>query len=869
MTGRGPHDAHRGAALPVFDRLAPPPPARLVGTTIDAHTAPGEIVADLFGRGGWVARAAIDRQRRAVSLETSALDRMLAEVVLRPPDVRHLDAAFAGLSASARGGSTLKGWIGDLFSTRCATCGRTVAIDHVVWATDGDAATPAALRPVAKHYRCAVCRNQLGGAELREARLDADDLTKIRADVGGEAVRASLLARFPRVEGAEHLAGELLALHTERQLVALAAILERIEGELRAAPVTAGLRIALLGAILPASRLGTGPGRNAALRMSGGHIRPSVGRQVREHDPWQAFEETFRGVRGFVQRLDTVSHGLVGARLGEDLRSLGEGAATAFVGLTGPTGFGRLRDDATPDGRRVETPRIRLVLGQPPMRGSIDRLALAYHATAWVLGREATALLPIAALADSSLRIGWSDHADTIESALRAVGPALARDGRVVQLVDGGAEAIVASVVAAAAAGYPLLDVRLSDDDAPSVVESIPPSGRMPPGARTRANVGLDAVPGGAGDPDVVPSTRLFAPPERVEDRPFSAADTSRIVTDTALETLRARGEPATTERLLGAILVGLDRAGQLRRFVAADLEPGVDRVEQLHGLIRDALAGAVPRRLDEVGPGLWWLADKRDAMSAALPLADRVEWAVYSLLSTAGSISETAFHDRMTTMFTGPDAADDGLVAACLASYRSPASTPDRLTTDENLLRRSQEHTDLLAAITIAGRRLGMRRWIGQGEQGRRHDGGVLGDLLEPRERRLYIGGIGASRDDLAEVDAIWYVRGKVALMFEVEWTAMLGETILRRHAGIPPSEGVVRFLVIAPERADLVRFKIDRSPLLRAAMEAGTWHIIKSDQLSAFLARDPLDIADLEPYLGLEPAAERGGEQMALFGG
>jgi hypothetical protein len=188
---------------------------------------------------------------------------------------------------------------------------------------------------------------------------------------------------------------------------------------------------------------------------------------------------------------------------------------------------------------------------------------------------------------------------------------------------------------------------------------------------------------------------------------------------------------------------------------------------------------------------------------------------------------------------------------------------------TNDDLLRRSQEHTELLAIIAEAGHRLGMHIWIARREQTRRHGGGVLGDLLRPAERRVYLGGIGPDGDDLAEVDGIWYIRGKVALLFEVEWTAMLGEPLLRRHAGVPPNDALIRFLVIAPERAELVRYKLERSPLLRAALEAGTWHIIKSDRLRAFLARDPLDLADLEPYLGLDPSLDRSGEQMPLFGG
>ena len=104
---------------------------------------------------------------------------------------------------------------------------------------------------------------------------------------------------------------------------------------------------------------------------------------------------------------------------------------------------------------------------------------------------------------------------------------------------------------------------------------------------------------------------------------------------------------------------------------------------------------------------------------------------------------------------------------------------------------------------------------------------------------------------------------------MFEVEWTAMLGEPMLRRHARIPQEEGMVRFLVIAPERTELVRHKLERSPLLREAFDRDNWHVIKWNHLRGFLARDEIDLDALEPYLGLDPLVERSGEQLGLFGG
>jgi hypothetical protein len=299
------------------------------------------------------------------------------------------------------------------------------------------------------------------------------------------------------------------------------------------------------------------------------------------------------------------------------------------------------------------------------------------------------------------------------------------------------------------------------------------------------------------------------------------------------------------------------------------DGDPSADPVERLLALIRDELSSPSQRRLAEIEPGRWWLAEEADRAAAAPPLADRVEWAVYSLLSTAGPLSETAFYERIATMFTGHDLPDETLVRACLDSYRGAASTPDHLVTSDDLLLRSQEHTELLAALTEAGHRLGMRVWLAEREQARRHGRGHLGDLLEDREKHAYLGTVGRAVDALVEVDAIWYIRKKVALLFEVEWTAMLGEPLLRRHSRIEPDDGLIRFLVIAPERTDLVRHKLDRSPLLRSAMEAGGWTIIKWNHLRTFLDAPMPDLADLEPLVGLDPVVERASEQMPLFGG
>ena len=952
MAGRDPFlRSDPGWSLPAFSRLAPPLPPELIAARIEANSRPGDVVVDLHGRGGWIARTAVDRQRRAASLETSPLTRLLAEVVLRPPDVRHLDAAFQAIAAAPREQSALKVWLGERYASRCLTCGRAVTLEEVVWESSGDEPP----RPITKQYRCIVCRDQLGGGEQRNGPVDEADIARTAEIAADLPARRLLRERFPHPEGESGIVDSVLDLHTPRQLVGLQAILERIETDLRAPAVEAAMRLALLHAILPASRLNGYPGRISTLRISHGLVKLPGGGQWRERNPWLAFEDAYRLVRGFVQRLEGAPLGPMQARFGEDFQALAEGTGNVVLRLGTPSMFRALAAEAEAFGRAADRPRIRLVLGQPPIRPNQERLSFAYVGTAWVLGREAASLVPIEALLSTTARVPWGWQSAQIRRAYEAAAPILARDARAILILEpGGPEGLLAAVLGGVGAGYRLVAARLAEpgEETGGIVEFVPPGAAIPVGPRTRGNVALPSVRGGPGDPDLVPGKGLFAPPERFDRGRFSEADVARTVTETAVDILQARGEPARTERLLGEILVGLDRAGHLRRLVAPEVEdappaadtdggsvderrrgtdrgpdrgtdrrperpaavperrpagrdvepdqrpsprgasgplrglpvsPGresvrapevavaADRVERLLGLIRTELARPDHRRLREIEPGRWWLTDRDDVAGAALPLADRVEWSVFSLLSTAGRLSEGAFNERIATLFTGHDLPDEALVGACLESYRSLASTSDQLLTSDDLLRRSQEHSELIALLANLGHQLGLRVWISSREQAHRLGRKQLTSWLDDSEYRSGPPHVGKARSELIDqVDVTWHFRARLTMLFEVEWTAMLGEPLLRRGGQIPFDPDLVRFLVVAPERTELIRYKLERSPLLRTALEAGNWHILKSNHLRAFAEREQPLLADLEPYLGLDPLIERqAAEQTTLFGG
>ena len=314
----------------------------------------------------------------------------------------------------------------------------------------------------------------------------------------------SLLARFPDRARAPRACPTSCSTSTRgRQLVGLGAILERIESDLRAAPVLAALRLALLHAILPASRLATQPGRTGALRGSsaatsgrrrGRSCASGIrGSPSRTRSGWSAGSSS----ASTAGRL-----GPVQARLGEDLRSLGEGTATAVLGLSGPGGpASPCATTRTRYGRTAPTPRVRLVLGQPPMRPSLERLGArlprARRGCSVARPPRSCRSMP---LAGASLRVavelaGGRDRAvrsrrSTRDGARRPRRPARRRPGR---------RRSSPTVLGGATAGYRLLGARLADADDDAAGDRRAAATRRPPAARCRGRArtsGSDPLPG-------------------------------------------------------------------------------------------------------------------------------------------------------------------------------------------------------------------------------------------------------------------------------------------------------------------------------------------------------------------------------------
>ncbi len=901
--------------LALLERYHTPPADNELDAALAAFATPGDTVLDPWAGTGWTARRTVAAGMRAVAADPSPFAQLASIALLTAPGPAVLDAAFAQLAGSRRVDVPLKQHIEELYATRCATCRRPVVAEQFVWPRDGDA-------PGRKIYRCAACDLSRGGPEERSSPVDEVDLAKLGIEPAADASDAAagdgarpapvvvdppdpvdpadeldlaigesggpppapravdppstvaerprfastvrpdpvpvaaadgtrhaphyleLRARFPVLDDRDDLVDELLDLYTPRNLYALHAIGSKIDTELRDGAVAAVMKLALASCLLPASRLNGYPGRVASLRISAGHVRQPASRHQREVNVWRAFEEAYGEVRASVAALGDRHE----ARFAADFGELGGMSAANVLWL---------RARASVVGQYLPADGVDLVLSAPAAAPTIEELGFEYLATSWLLGREAAETLRLEPI------FGGGGHPEGAEATALRHGMASAAGALkpggwcIVLLEQGDPERMLAVALAGAAAGLDLVHVIHRESTRSGDCIALHLRRRS---AEDRLRHAVTPGP-----------LRLGAEAGHLT-YPELAGAIERSVT--AL--LRDRGEPAGLSRVVAAVVAELGSTGLLRRIVSGrgeDPASPSDRADaagpqMIAGLIREELwrdDHPALVRIGDVARPLWWL---RRPELAERPLADRVEWATWSILSTAGRIDEAGFFDRVYRLFPGLQAPDEELVRACLEAYRSPGERGS-LGTEDDLTRRTQDHTRVIATLVDYGHRLGLRAWVATREHERAVDGRSLADRLTDDERRVYLPlVIRAPAEALAQVDAMWYVRGRLAFLFEVDWTAMIGDAVLGRGREIPLGDEQARFLVIPAERAELLRLKLERSPWLREEVERQNWHVLKWQHLDTLAAREGARMEWLEPVLGLDPLIERGGEQLTMFG-
>jgi len=616
--------------------------------------------------------------------------------------------------------------------------------------------------PVEKRVRCASC----GATASTGTTEEADVVAARRFESRGMAYWFALERAAPKEPEERERAAAVIEAYTTRTLSALADILRKYDA---AGPADqAALAPVLLSAL------------EATLALHSAEEERPRPRSLKtpstfvERNIWLAMEDALRAIPSppFVLPRSPDVGSLIASR-----------EATARL----VTSSGRALSKLVP-------PRsVHLIMAVPPQPDpTFWALSAVWAGWLWAPGERGGAQSQIAEsvrllLARRRADMDWWWRG--VAQALGALAPVLAENGHIVLVSPQVDEDTLTGLVLAGAAIGLALDHAL-----------VEPSGGL--------RVMWHATP-------------PLAPREL--DTEALAAEIGEKARQSAGMALCERGEPTPWPFLHAAVQAELAQAG-LARIAARMPEGGPPPLE----LVKAATLEGLEAEKSPVYPvhdlrGLWWLADPS---KAALPLADRVEAAVYDLLAQGASEHlESDLVADVYRRFPGALTPEHAYVRLCLESYATQ--------TRPGMWALREQDPPALRQAEIASLRAELIAL-----------GGRLGCQVAERE------------DQIA-----WIEARHPLFTFTLGATAELGVHLLNR----PPRGQPV--LVLPGGRGALAHYKLRHDARLSEAAAGAGWTFLKFRQLRNLIAQPGLDRASFTGALGLDPLIEQEEQQMALL--
>ena len=780
-------------------------PLSLAETFASAYAPERGLVLDPLAHPASAADAAERADRRGIARSREPLGAWARGVVANAPSNDEILAAFERVAESALIGTPHRVAMRELYGSRCATCRAPVVVEAFLWERDAPV-------PSKKAFRCSVCARD-GRALLIEP-VDQDDEERTRRLEPRGMAYWQFVERFGQDPAAAALGESVASLYTPRNVTAVMATLRAIETttggprppENPPAPESTAqaiLKLCLLEAIVSGSRLNAVAGHGAPLRIEKGRARRGHAAQTRETNVWLEYERTVRELVAWLAQQPPRTRNVVALEAGEADLVLCQAPVEDPLGGWSTVGSALLLGAKTL--RPIESGEGRLASRERILRQL--RAALIEGHRGSKAGAAAVVYVP---------------HAD--------------------------ASTLAAVVLAGAGAGYRLRTILYQ----------------------------RDALPGAFGAGAAAATCDFDRDLPLLRDQSSANGDAIEgAIRKGVRDAFLARGEPIREDLAAAAALQALSAEALLAPLALARAG-GVSELELFLDHFRSALADGKRSGLTKVT-----LAEDpeesayvvKDAHDPA-PLDDRVEWAVWGVLSAAREVDTRSLLRRTYALFRGVETPDRELIERCIASYATQSDEGRwRLSDADGLVARQASQAQVVADLVDAGHRLGFKVHVGRDLQ--RHAvpsshagrGRTLVELMTDAER---LAGPAKSVRGPAEalefVDCVWYERGRMVFLWQVEWTARLHRSLVSLGEAIPDEDRVFRFLAVADERTALLQDKLARSPAMAELVRRRGWRFVKWHPLRRFLADGEAGLDGLEPVLGLEPAVEQSGHQLAF---
>lgn len=296
---------------------------------------------------------------------------------------------------------------------------------------------------------------------------------------------------------------------------------------------------------------------------------------------------------------------------------------------------------------------------------------------------------------------------------------------------------------------------------------------------------------------------------DREIERVQSIASRQAAVSGTN-ELLEERGQPSSYLRLHAAALQAMAKARSLWPEIKP--EPGGTEAEaspsqsytQVQTMIKEAVTaqGRYLRGKEQsLEAGQWWLKGE-PGPQRKIPLADRVEMEVVRCLIHNPGVTEAEVDAVICSQFPGLMTPDRELITACLESYAELESAEDRrwkARERESPAARRQDIESARGLLADLGRRLGFEVETRHTHPGAQAPGSTV---------------------------QLWQKGMEAHFAFFVLASAAISEPVF--GTPYPPDAGTNALIILPGSRANLVVYKLNSDPQLKAEVERG-WQFLK----------------------------------------
>lgn len=300
-----------------------------------------------------------------------------------------------------------------------------------------------------------------------------------------------------------------------------------------------------------------------------------------------------------------------------------------------------------------------------------------------------------------------------------------------------------------------------------------------------------------------------------------------RVILASATKTIAHRGEPTPLTFILNDIMPALQEAGAL-------LKGSKPITDVLRARVDDTfvLVDAVDDNGKVVGKKWWFKNPEKVRGLDRVPLDERVEKVVLDVLRSGVKIDFDDILRRVFEQFPNSLTPDTVSIDRILKEYGD--KTPGgRWRLKPVVLIRESEHSIRIRELAELGKKMGYRVHVGRREQSDRADGMKLKDLNDEAVPSL-TGLTTSATNRVRQIDLIWYRRGKIEAIFEVENTTGLTEALVR-GSNVPYE--CRRYVVLPDERADLMKRKL-ADPAFGERFKADGWDTLFYTPVQSFYA-------------------------------